>query len=268
MSDGGGLGAGASASSSAAPASTALVTARGSLAAGRRRRGERPTLSAEQAAEIDEAWKLFDADGCGSLDYHAAKVCMRALGFAVKKAEVKGIIADFDKAGDERLRYADYVSVLTDKYLARDPEAEMRKAFTLFDEDGCGRLTLKNVRRVARELGETISDEELTAMIGAAAAGGAGVGGAAGAGARAGSAAHATPRAAVAQRTAPASARQPHSLHTAPPRARPPSSPPRTRAVLTPAPRWHATADEFDGDGKGHLSEEDFMKVMRAGGAV
>ena len=59
---------------------------------------------------------------------------------------------------------------VTDKYLSRDPEEEMRRAFALFDEDGTGRISLKHVRRVARELGETITDEELTAMIGECAA--------------------------------------------------------------------------------------------------
>jgi centrin-3 len=47
----------------------------------------------------------------------------------------------------------------------RDPRDEILRAFQLFDTDDKGKITLEDLRRVARELGEGLEEEELVAMI-------------------------------------------------------------------------------------------------------
>lgn len=52
------------------------------------------------------------------------------------------------------------------KILERDPRDEILRAFELFDEGAKGFIDLEDLRRVARELGETgLEEEELRAMI-------------------------------------------------------------------------------------------------------
>ena len=50
---------------------------------------------------------------------------------------------------------------VSEKIAARDPMEEIRRAFSLFDDDGTGKISLRNLKRVAKELGENLDDEEL-----------------------------------------------------------------------------------------------------------
>ena len=122
-------------------------------------------LTEEKKQEIREAFDLFDTDKSGFIDYHELKVAMRALGFDVKKEEVLRILKEMDKDENGQIDFEEFQGIMTEKITSRDPEEEMEKAFQLFDEDGTGRVTLKNMRRIARELGENLTDDELQAMI-------------------------------------------------------------------------------------------------------
>ena len=125
--------------------------------------GRKPVfkLSEEQTAEIKEAFDLFDTNKTGTIDYHELKVAMRALGFDVKKPEVVALMEEYDTSSTGSIEYQDFLDIMTQKIRDRDPVEEIVKAFKLFDEDGTGRISLRNLRRVAKELGENLSDDEL-----------------------------------------------------------------------------------------------------------
>jgi len=50
---------------------------------------------------------------------------------------------------------------VTERILARDPMEEIKRAFQLFDDDNTGKITLRNLRRVAKQFGDRLEDEEL-----------------------------------------------------------------------------------------------------------
>ena len=58
-----------------------------------------------------------------------------------------------------------FVLLVSDWIVCKDPKEDLVKAFQLFDDDQTGKISLRNLRRVARELGENVSDEELRSMI-------------------------------------------------------------------------------------------------------
>ncbi|XP_062513887.1 uncharacterized protein LOC134189586 [Corticium candelabrum] len=135
------------------------------LAASRRKTAKNPELTEEQRQEIREAFDLFDTEGTGVIDAKELKVAMRALGFEPKKEEIKKMIAEVDREGKGSIDFNDFLHLMTSKMAEKDPKEEILKAFRLFDDDQTGKISFKNLKRVAKELGENLTDEELQEMI-------------------------------------------------------------------------------------------------------
>ncbi|MCJ1284388.1 Calcium-binding component of the spindle pole body (SPB) half-bridge [Xylographa opegraphella] len=167
---------------------TAASTAQARLERQERERQEREgqqdpvaQLSEEQREEINEAFGLFDLDKDKRVDYHELKVAMKALGFDVPKAELVTMLREHGVPASSPgpppttttqhhpsrllLPLPAFQHLLARRILARDPRDEILRAFDLFDEGGKGRIDLADLRRVARELGEGLGEEELAAMI-------------------------------------------------------------------------------------------------------
>ncbi len=127
---------------------------------------------------------LFDLDKDQKIDYHELKVAMKALGFDLPKAEILSILqthgAPSSPPPDTKtapntsppyqhtrllIPFTAFQTVMAQMILARDPREEIMRAFDLFDEGAKGKIDLKDLKRVARELGEGLEEEELVAMI-------------------------------------------------------------------------------------------------------
>jgi len=132
------------------------------------RRGGRVTkveLTEDQKLEIREAFDIFDSDKTGTIDKHELRVALRAMGFDVSKNEILEIMESKDPENTGSINFAAFQEIVGAKMAQRDPIEEIRKAFVLFDDDHTGKISIKNLRRVARELGENMTDDELQAMI-------------------------------------------------------------------------------------------------------
>ena len=86
---------------------------------------------------------------------------MKALGVVVDKVELKKMITDVDADGSGSVEFPEFLQMMTAKMGSSDSKEDVVKVFKMFDENGTGKIDFKALRKVAKELGENLSDDEL-----------------------------------------------------------------------------------------------------------
>ncbi|KAJ9468921.1 Caltractin [Diplonema papillatum] len=123
-------------------------------------------LSEEQEADLKEAFNLLDSEGYGTIDARDLKVALRALGYEPQKDKMKKIISEIDKDSmSGTLLYEEFKRIMTEKLFDYENDEEIRIAFPLFTEGKSDFITVNDLRRVAAELGETLTEEVFQEMI-------------------------------------------------------------------------------------------------------
>ena len=127
-------------------------------------RAEKPGLTEEEVEEIREAFSMFDTDGSGKIDPKELKAAMHSLGFEKKSPTVYEMICDLEERGNE-VDFDEFLEAIGSKLGNRETREGIERIFDLFDDDKSGTINLNNLKRVAKELGETMSLDELKEML-------------------------------------------------------------------------------------------------------
>ncbi|KAD3338602.1 hypothetical protein E3N88_34123 [Mikania micrantha] len=128
-------------------------------------RGRHHGLTQQKRQEIKEAFELFDTDGSGTIDAKELNVAMRALGFEMTEEQINQMIADVDKDGSGAIDFDEFVYMMTEKIGERDTKQELTKAFQIIDQDKNGKISVSDIKAIAKELGEHFTDAEINEMV-------------------------------------------------------------------------------------------------------
>jgi len=75
------------------------------------------------------------------------------------------MFGEITKEITSKITYEEFLKIMTPRIKDRSSREEIMKIFKLFDEDNTNKISLKNLKKVAQEIGENISDDELKEMM-------------------------------------------------------------------------------------------------------
>lgn len=122
---------------------------------------ERPGISEGEVQEIKEAFDLFDHDGTGRVFPKDLKSALDSLGPEAKTQTIYQMISDLHADGGGPIDFEEFLQLMTSRVSDKDSRENIRKVFNLFDEEKTGFISIKSLRKVVRELGESIEEHEL-----------------------------------------------------------------------------------------------------------
>uniref|UniRef100_A0A915Q2Q2 EF-hand domain-containing protein n=1 Tax=Setaria digitata TaxID=48799 RepID=A0A915Q2Q2_9BILA len=126
------------------------------------------TISEYSRRELQEAFSKCDPESTGVTSIKNLKTILRSLGFEPRNDEIRVLTAKIEENGKQRkdkVTFEELSALLSEKLDERNGVREMRAAFELFDSDFKGYITIDDLRKVAKELGETIAEDQLREMI-------------------------------------------------------------------------------------------------------
>ena len=129
---------------------------------------EKNGLTEDEVLEIKEAFDLFDTDKSGEIDTEELKQALKNLGIDAKNQTLSNMMADLDTDKSGKIDFEEFINMMTAKMSDRDTRDDLQKVYRLFlgdEADAKTGITLGDLRKVAKDLGETMTDEELKEMI-------------------------------------------------------------------------------------------------------
>jgi centrin-3 len=126
-------------------------------------------LTDDELSDTKEAFDLFDTSRRGSVDMHAFDVALKAMGFELTSEEATNYVLRVTETNgtdyDGRVNFPTFLEIIKQLTAKRDPVQHLLKSFNLFDSDGTGKISTRNIETVAKKLGETLSQSEIEAMV-------------------------------------------------------------------------------------------------------
>jgi centrin-3 len=116
------------------------------------------SLSDDMEGEVAYAFDRLSEGQDGEVTPRQLKIALRAMGFPVKKADVRSLLRDAGLDAALPLCFDSFREVCAAKLLERSPREEVARAFQLFDLGGGGGVSAADLRVIAKQLQASIAE--------------------------------------------------------------------------------------------------------------
>ncbi|CAL9114477.1 probable calcium-binding protein CML18 [Musa acuminata AAA Group] len=115
--------------------------------------------------ELEKVFARFDADGDGRISASELAAVLRALGSDPSPDEIRDMIAEMDADRDGFVDLQEFAAFHRCGVGRGGAEAELKDAFRMYDLDSDGLISVDELLRVMRSLGEKCTLEDCARMI-------------------------------------------------------------------------------------------------------
>jgi len=127
-------------------------------------------ISDAEREEFNDAFKLFDKDGDGTITVDEIFSVFTDLGFKkYTKDHVQKMVKAVDADGNGTIDLDEFITLLRSKrdgkFAKLTPEDELKEAFKIFDSDGNGTIDADELSKVMTALGEKLTKSDIEFMI-------------------------------------------------------------------------------------------------------
>jgi Ca2+-binding EF-hand superfamily protein len=121
--------------------------------------------SDDPTREIRDPFDLLDPDDEDGISAHDLRITLNTLGYGSTQADIQRLIMDMDPSNTGRIDFQNFAELIHSKMAEREQIDQIQMAFEMLDDDRTGKISFKNLKRVAKELGETLTEQEIHEMI-------------------------------------------------------------------------------------------------------
>lgn len=125
----------------------------------------KPGVKEEEIVGLKEAFDIFDADKSGSIDIQEFKNAITALGLEKSSEKLLNLLSDLDANADNLIDFEEFLKLLGVYSKGIDDEDTLQVLYTEKFAKSNGKISVEDFKRIAEEIGDSYSDDELKDMI-------------------------------------------------------------------------------------------------------